>query len=403
MAEFCGVTGVLAGGQHITVTVFFQTGALGMPYWFTHIKLLVRKELKSFFSDRVLLLFVIYAFSLHIVIEAKGSSLELHNAAIAIVDEDRSALSRQLFEVFRPPQFATPRAVEAQQVNTLLDRGEVTFVIDVPPKFTADLLAGKQPAIQVLIDATAMSHAFLGSFYIQQIIQQEINRYLTGRKLESSLNAIDGRIRIKFNPNRIEFWFMGVSELLIMITLLSMILPGAALLREKEHGTIEHLLIMPLRPVEIMLAKFASNAMIVLLGTALSLYITIEWILGIPLRGSIALFLLGTLVYQFTTCSLGMLLATFTRNIPQHAGATIIIIFPMVFLSGIFTPPESMGTFMQYLVKLAPLQYFNEFAAGIFFRGAGLALVWQELAAMMLMGAVFFTVTVWRFRRHLSL
>lgn len=380
-----------------------------------HIFLLGLKELKSFFSDIVLLIFVIYAFTLQIVIAANGSTMEVRNAAVAVVDEDGSTLSRRLPDLFRQPTFQQADHLANDQIDTAMDEGRYTFVLVIPPGFQADLQAGRKPQMQLLVDATAVTTAYIGAGYIQRIVSGEIVRFLadddtpeaappsTPMQLSEQAGVFSPSIRVRYNPNREEKWFMGITETLIIVTMLSILLPGAALLREREHGTIEHLLVMPLRPVEIMLGKVWPNALIVLLGTFVTYYIVLQEVLDIPVSGADWLFFLGTAVFLFTTTSLGVLLSTVSKNVPHQATLTILVMMPLVFLSGAYTPVESMPDAMKSIMFASPLKFYISFCASLMFKGAGLDTLWDELAIMALIGLVFFTAAGLRFRSHFSL
>ena len=221
------------------------------------------KELRSLWHDKVLLLFVLWGFSFGIYSAATASSRELHNAAIAVVDEDRSALSQRIVSAFYRPYFSAPALIGLADVDPGLDAGRYTFVLDIPPNFQRDVQAGRKPTVQVNIDATQMSQAFIGAIYIQNIVTSEVGDFVMRRRADV-LPAIPLIVRVKFNPNLNGIWFGGVMKIVSNITLLSVILSGAALIREREHGTLEHLLVMPLQPIEIMAAKVWANGLVVL-------------------------------------------------------------------------------------------------------------------------------------------
>ena len=165
-----------------------------------------------------------------------------------------------------------------------MDSGSYTFVIDIPPKFEANVLAGRQPELQINVDATAMTHAGHGATYLQQIIAQEIKEFMRGQgaALQEPVSLV---VRAKFNPNLKSTWFMGVMQIINMITLLAIMLTGAALIREREHGTLEHLLVMPLTPAEIMIAKVWANGLIIVIAATVSLKVVVQGVLASRSRG----------------------------------------------------------------------------------------------------------------------
>ena len=360
------------------------------------------KELRSLWHDKVLLLFVLWAFSFGIYSAAASSSRELHNAAVAVVDEDRSALSQQIVSAFYRPYFRPPTLIGLADVDPGLDAGRYTFVLDIPPNFQRDVQAGRKPTVQVNIDATQMSQAFIGATYIQNILAGEVSRFVLRRSADGAV-LIPLVVRVKFNPNLNGMWFGGMMKIISNITLLSVVLAGAALIREREHGTIEHLLVMPLTPVQIMAAKIWANGLVVLVVAGLSLWLVVKGVLGVPIAGSLTLFLFGAALHLFSSTSLGIFLATVARSMPQFGLLMILVIVPLDMLSGALTPRESMPAAIQTIMLAAPTTHFVKFAQAILYRGAGFEVVWRDLLAIVAIGAVFFLVALARFRRSVAL
>ncbi len=191
---------------------------------------------------------------------------------------------------------------------------------------------------------------------------------------------------------------MGVVFLAHMITLLSLILPAAALIKEKERGTVEHLLVMPLVPLEITIAKVWANSFIVVAGAMFSLFFSIKWVIGAPIHGSTLLFFLGTIVFLYATTELGVFLATIAKNQPQAGLLSMPIIVPINLLSGGVTPLESMPRFLQVIMQFAPTTHYMEFCSRVLFRDAGIGVVWPQLLAMAAIGTVLFIGAMLRFR-----
>ena len=366
-----------------------------------HIWQLGLKELRSLWRDRLLLLFVIWAFSGALYTAAKAAPDRLHRAAIAVVDEDQSPLSQRIVNAFYPPTFMKPTAIGLQDMDAGMDAGRFTFVMDIPPDFQSDVLAGKQPTIQLNVDATQMSQAFLGASYIQSIALGEVAEYLSGERAVST-PIVDLAPRNRFNPALDNTWFMGVMELINNVTMLSIVLTGAALIREREHGTIEHLLVLPLKPSEIMLAKVWAMGAVVLLATALALQFVLRDALGMPVSGSIGLFLTGCALHLFATTSMGIYLGTVARSMPQMGLLMILVLLPLQILSGGMTPRESMPDLVRYLMMGAPTTHFVSFAQAILYRGADLSIVWPQFAAIGLIGTAFFVAALKRFRSTVS-
>ncbi len=359
------------------------------------------KELRSLLRDPIMLVLIAYTFTVAIYSAAAALPETLNNAAIGIVDEDHSALSRRIVGAFYPPYFSTPRMITPAQMDTGLDEGSLTFALDIPPHFQRDVLTGRKPDIQLNVDATRVSQAFTGAGYIQTIIDTEATAFLR-RYRAVAVPQVDLALRMRFNPNLNKSWFGSVVELINQVTLLSIILTGAALIREREHGTIEHLLVMPVTLFEIMASKIWSMALVVLVATAVSLLVVVHGLIGTPIRGSVALFLAGALANLFSTTALGIMLATLARSMPQFALLTILVIMPLEILSGGSTPRESMPQIVQAIMLLAPTTHFVALAQAILFRGAGFDVVWPHFAALIGIGTVLSGLAMARFRKAIA-
>ncbi|TWC26331.1 MULTISPECIES: ABC transporter permease [unclassified Pseudomonas] len=366
-----------------------------------HILRLGLKELTSLRHDSVLLLFLFYAFTVAIYMPAAGSVIGVHNASVAMVDEDHSHLSRQLAQALQPPEFQASVSLPYEQLDDVLDSGRFTFVINIPANFQADLLAGRQPAVQVNVDATAMSQAFMGAGYIGRIFQRELQTYSEQGDAASKAPVLL-TTRALFNTNLEGGWFLAVIQIVNNITILAIILTGTALLREREHGTLDHLLVLPLTALEIMLAKIWSNMLVVVLCTWISLEVIVKGALGVPLAGSMTLFLMVTAVYLFASTALGIFLATLARSTPQFGLLAIPVIIPMLLLSGGSTPLDSMPQWLQWVMQGSPSTHFVSLSAAILFRDAGINVVWPDLLALSAIGLLFFSVALMRFRKSLA-
>ena len=356
------------------------------------------KELRSFQRDFVLLGLVIYAFSLAIIAQAQSSSQEVHNASIAIVDEDHSELSRRIAHAFLPPYFQTPQPIAERDIVPLMNSGRYTFVIDVPPNFQRDVLGGRQPALQLDVDATAMVQAGLGADYAQQIIMTEINDFLSRRE-GNPLSHINLLVRIAFNPNVTTAWFTSVMGIINSITMLAIILAGAAVVREREHGTMDHLLVMPLTPFEIAMSKIWANGLVIVVAVGLSIRFVVHGLLGVPIAGSIPLFLIGTAVYLFFATAIGIFLGTIARSMPQLGLLYLLVFLPMNMLSGSNTPLESMPPWLATIMQASPSTHFVSLAQAILYRGTGFTVVWPQFVIVALIGGVFLGLALLRFRR----
>jgi ABC-2 type transport system permease protein len=355
------------------------------------------KELRSFMRDFVLLGLVVYSFSLAVTLQARSNSQELHNASIAIVDEDQSELSRRIAHAFFPPLFQSPKQIAERDIIPAMNGGKFTFVLDIPPNFERYVLAGRQPVLQIDVDATAMVQAGLGSGYAQQIITTEISDFVSHAE-GIRASPVNLSVRIAFNPNLTTAWFTSVMAIINNITMLAIILAGAAVVREREHGTMDHLLVMPLTPFEIALAKVWANGLVIAVAVGLSLYLVMRLMLGIPVAGSIPLFMLGVVIYLFFATAIGLFLGTVAQSMPQLGLLYMLVFLPMNMLSGSNTPLESMPPWLAKLMQISPSTHFVAFAQAILYRGAGLDVVWPQFLAVAIIGALFFGLAIRRFR-----
>lgn len=360
------------------------------------------KEMRGLARDPLLLVLIIYSFTVSVYTGAKSQPDAISNAAIAIVDQDHSPLSKRITDAFLPPMFAPPVRIEPYEIDEVLDRGQYTFVVVFPPNFQEKVLADNNPEVQINVDATRMSQAFTGNGYIQQIILREVNDFVTRDQPSGVTYTADALIRNRFNPNLIKSWDGGVSGLVNNVTMLALILTGAALIRERERGTLEHLLVMPVTPLEIMVSKVWSMTLVVLAASAASLVVVIQNWLQIPLAGSFWLFMLGVLINLFAVTSMGILLACFAKDMPQLGILMILVLMPMQILSGGTTPISSMPLVIQYIMQAAPTTHFVQFSKAILFRGAEFAIVWPIFLKMVVLGAAFFLVALSRFRRTVA-
>lgn len=359
------------------------------------------KELRSLQHDIVLVVFVVYSFTLAIYTQATGTSSEVHNASIAFVDEDRSALSGQLMNAFYPPRFLKPELIEVGELDRAMDQGEYIFVVEVPPRFEADARSGRTPEVQVNIDATAMLQAGVGSSYIQNILNQETSQFLS-RTDNRAAAPVEVNTRRVFNPNGTTSWFTGVVAIINQVTLLTMVLTGAALLREREQGTIEHLLVMPLTAFDIAMAKVWANGLVILVAVAASLFLIVRLALQVPVAGSPALFLAGVILYLFFATALGIFMGTIARTMAQFALLVIVVVIVLQLLSGGNTPVESQPEWLQKITWFLPSRSFVSFSQAIIYRGAGFRIVWPDFVLVTVMGLVLFVYSLRVFRRSIA-
>ncbi|MEL7281453.1 MAG: ABC transporter permease [Pseudomonadota bacterium] len=370
-----------------------------MGRWLHTVFWLGTKELRSVLRDTVMVVFILWSFTLGISLKAQSSGETVNNASVAIVDQDRSALSGRIHNALYPPNFQVPDYISAGDMQRLMDEGEYMFVIVIPPRFSADLIGGRGTTVQVNADATAVSQASLGVGYIQNIINFEVSRFL---QRNDQVDVVELVQRRAFNEAGISLWFGSLVGLLDQLTMLVIILTGAALLREREHGTIEHLMVMPLTSLQIAAAKIWANGLVILLCFSLSLVLLIQGWMQVPVAGSLWLLGFGTIIYLFAASAIGVFLGTVSRSMAQFALLMIITIFPMQMLSGGMSPVESQPDFIRPVSWLLPSRHYIEFGQAIAFRGAGIDVVWPQFLTIAVLGTIFLVASLVLFRRSLS-
>ncbi|AEB08250.1 ABC transporter permease [Desulfobacca acetoxidans] len=367
---------------------------------------LLRKEYLQFFRDRSLIYIVLYVFTLEIYLAGTGFNIEVRNYPTAIFDRDRTQWSLQLAEKFRMPHFRVDYLLhsEAEMVD-LLNRGAVSLVVVIPHGFAQALLEKNRASVQAITDGTLSNTSLLALGYADQmahIFALELGQRLG--KINPQEEHLQPQVTMKpqvlYNPNQKGEWFASLIELFSVITLVSILLPAAAMVREKEYGTIEQLLVTPINPVEIMSAKIISMSSIILTASLASLFLIIFPVFNLPWRGSLLLFLGATNLYVFCATGFGMFIATICRNLPQTILLVIMIIAPILFLSGSWTPLEAMPPVLGFITYLSPLKHYLNIAYNILLKGAGLANLWQDFLNLNILGFGLFAICAFQFRRH---
>ncbi|MGB8397553.1 ABC transporter permease [Bradyrhizobium sp.] len=372
-----------------------------MRRWLYNVFRLGLKEFASLASDAILVFFIVYSFSFAIYSQATGIKTDVANAPVAIVDSDRSELSARFRDSLLKPYFRNPAIIDRTEVDRRMDRGAYTLVLDIPPRLEADALHGRSSALQLNIDATAMTQAGVGASYIEAIVQRETRSYLRSRGIDSS-PPVSIVIRSFFNPNLEGVRLQAVWAILERFTMLSILIVGAAVIRERERGTIEHLLVMPIRASEIAAAKIWANGLVMVVACGLALLLVVQRLLDVPIEGSISLFLGGTAIYFFAVAALGVLLATIANTLPQFTLLAIPVFLILNLLSGGFSPFEAIPEPLQVVLQISPTVHYVKFAQSVLFRSAGIDVVWHHLVILIAAGALFLALAVARFRTMLT-
>ena len=360
-----------------------------------------KKEILSLCRDWLLMALILYSFSAAIIV-ASNASTDFADAAIAVVDEDQSQLSQRLTDAFQPPLFLPVEIIQRADIDRTMDEGRYTFVVVFPVNLEKDVMANMTPDVQVNVDATRMSQAFTGAGYVQQILSTEVQKFVKDNSGDSSASAANIVIRNRYNPNLYGSWFNALMQLANNIAMLAIILTGSALITEREKGTLEHLLVMPVTPFQIMASKIWSMMAVVMVASLAGLFLVGRFYLKDPLACSYALFAAGMALYLFALTSLGIFLACMSQNMPQLGLLIILVLMPLEMLSGSSTPQESMPVWVQRVMQFAPTTHFVDITQGILFRGAGLEAMWKPFLKLGLIGAALFALSLSRFRKSVA-
>ena len=372
-----------------------------MHTWLFNVLHLSLKELRCVLRDRTMMGAILISFTVAVYVVALGAKADVTHVAVGILDADHSTLSQRIRAAVRPPLFQEPVDLTRDTAQSEMDEGRYLFVLDIPEHFEADVQAQRPTAIQLWVDATAMAQGQLGVAYLTEIVLRETLD-------EFKVKGVDARlptrpvVHVLFNPNTTTSWFTSVMQLINNVTVLSVVLVGAAVIREREKGTIEHLLVMPVRPSEIAVAKIMANGLVILVAVAVSVLAIVKGLLDVPVEGSVLLFLSGTGLYLFSLTALGILLATVASSMPQFGLLAVPVFVVMYLLSGSATPAENMPQWLQYLMQVSPSTHYVKLAQGILYRAAGLSIVWPQMLAVGGIGAGFLALALLRFRTMLA-
>ncbi|HEV2281362.1 MAG TPA: ABC transporter permease [bacterium] len=360
---------------------------------------LIDKELRTFLREPALVFVVAYSLLWAPYQAASQFTFELNRYPVAVYDLDQSAQSRAFVDRLRPPYLNVRRVITRErEIDTVLERDEASAVIVIPENFSRRLAAGGAASVQVISDGTYTPTSQIAGAYVAGIAQQ----FLLARQQPASRRGtglVDARVRIRYNEALISEWYRGLEELFSTIMIIAMLLPAALMVREKEQGTVEQLLVSPIRPWEIMAAKILPMALLTVLGTLGSLGILAR-AFDMPVRGSLALFIVATMLVVIATGGLGLLIATAARTLPTALIMAFVLHIPISFLSGTITPIEAMPPAQYYLTLLSPYRYYLEIGYGVVLKGAPLSVLWPDLAGLTVLGAAMFAVGAWRFLRQ---
>ena len=327
---------------------------------------------------------------------------------MVLLDEDQGVASRALVDGFTASGYfrlvGTVRA--ASEIEPELIRGRAQVALVIPRGFGRDVAAGRAPRVQLIVDGSDSNSAVVGMGYAGRIVTSAGAGYAL-KRLESegrppSLAGIQLASRVWYNPDLRSRWFYVPAILAMVLMLVTMILPSMAVVREKEMGTLEQIIVSPIRPWQLVLGKLFPFACVGFLDTLLVSAVAVL-LFRVPLRGSVVLLVLLTVPFLLCTLGLGLFVSTLVRTQQQAMmSAVYLVMVPMIYLSGLIFPVENMPAAIQKATMVIPLKYYTHIIRGVFLKGSGLAVLWPDAAALLAIGATVLLAASLRFRKSLD-
>ncbi|MBM3320259.1 MAG: ABC transporter permease [Candidatus Eisenbacteria bacterium] len=366
---------------------------------------LVRKEFLQVFRDPALLRMILLLPVVQLFVFGYAANTDLKNVRLSVLDESRSRESRRLVEAFYQSSvfIPGPEPSRPDEIEKLLAEGKAEIGIRIPAGYARDLDEGKQAIVGVLVDGVNSSSAGRAQGYAEQILLREAARVAEADR--GSAAPVEGRSRIEgetrffYNPELESRYYMVPGIVVLIITIISSMLTGVAVVRERETGTLEQLLVSPLSPAQLIAGKTIPFAILAFADLAFAATIAVLWF-RIPLEGSVLLLAFVALLFLLVTLGGGLLASTVSATQQQAMFTLWFFLVFGILLSGFFYPIENMPRAIQYLTYLNPLRYMMSMVRGIFLRGAALPDVWPDLWRLSLIGIAMFSLAVLRFRKR---
>ncbi len=371
---------------------------LGGVRW-PRVREMIRKELRQTLRDPRAKAVIFAAPIVQLLLFGYAVNTDVRNAGTFVVDHDRTAESRQLLQAvtasgyFRIVDYGERPA----ELTRALDHGDAILGLEIPRGFAADLAAGRPAAVQVLVDGTSSNTANVAQGYATQIVSQYADAK-TPRRQGEARSGVDFRARAWYNPNLISRVYNVPGVIGTIMMLMGLLLTALAIVREREIGTLEQLMVSPLSPAELILGKTLPVTGIAFVQLTLITTVALLWF-HIPLRGAPIVLLTGALFYILSGLGLGLLIST-VSNTQQEAFMTMFFFFmPAIILSGFMYPVENMPVVFRYLTLLNPIRHFLVVVRGVFLKGAGFAVLWPQILALAVMGTAILLFATTRFRK----
>jgi ABC-2 type transport system permease protein len=369
---------------------------------FERIKQIVIKEFIQVFRDKRMRFFLFVPPLVQLFVFGYVVTLDVSNIPTAILDLDKSYESRELARRLESSGYFTilhtPASVE--EVTGLLDRGKVLCVVQINRGFMKDLRKGVPTSVQVIVDGTYSNTALVALNYANTVIAR-FARDRGPRKSAAEGASIDLRVRAWYNPDLKSKNYFVPGVMASIILLVSLMLTSMAVVRERESGTMEQLMVTPIKPIELILGKTIPFAAISFIDMMLVTAVGVFWF-EVPIRGSLLLLLLCTAIYLLSVLGTGLFISTVARTQQQALMAAMFFNMPAILLSGFAFPIENMPAVFQYVTYLNPLRYFLIIIRGVFLKGNGIVILWPQMAALLAIGMIVITLSALRFRKRLG-
>jgi ABC-2 type transport system permease protein len=363
---------------------------------------MVRKEFIQVLRDKRLRFFLVVPPVVQLLVFGYVVTMDVNVVPSVFVDGDKSAASRELARRFESSGYFvfTASAASERDVRDVLDRGKAVCAIQVARGFERDLRRTGRAAVQVVLDGTDSNTASVVMGYVAQIVDR-YSRDVSGARGTVALVPVDLRIRTWYNPDLRSKNYNVPGVMATVITLICLMLTSMSVVREREMGTMEQLMVSPLRPAELMLGKTVPFAVISLIDMLLVTVVGVFWF-QVPINGSLVVLSLGTSLYLLSVLGIGLFISTFARTQQQALMATILFYMPNILLSGFVFPIKNMPELFQLVTYAIPLRYFLVIIRGVFLKGIGIGILWPQMAALLVMGTVVITLSALRFRKRLG-
>jgi ABC-2 type transport system permease protein len=375
---------------------------------FGRLKAIIKKEFRQTFRDPRMRAMIFVTPVFQILVFGYAATTDVNHVPTAIYDLDNTRQSRDLVRAFTSSNyFAVKQFItDDSQLNEVFDQSLVNTVIRINHGFAQDVLGNNNPRVQLIVDGTDSNITAVVLGYAASIIQrysgelssQQINIVL---QKVGSIPSVDLRIRAWFNPNLLSRNFYIPGVIALIVSLMSLILTSMAIVREKEIGTIEQLVVSPLTPIELIIGKLIPFAAISVFEAVFVTLVGVLWF-KIPIHGNLLLLLISTLIYLLVSSGVGLLISTVSATQQQALMSTFLFFFPANLLSGFIFPIQNMPTLIQYITFLNPLRYYIVILRGIFLKGIGLDILWPQILALLIMGIAILTISSLRFHKSLG-